>query len=440
MPDAPTRRQALRRLLTTLLSSGAYPLLTAADRPPARRAPPDFAPVRRRIRQALAQGEATGVAVAVVHAGRIVWEEGFGWANQAAGLQATPHTPFCLASLTKPVTATLLMTLVAEGKLALDEPANTYLGSSPLLGTNGPAAAATVRLLGAHAAGLPPLFDQYGPEDAELAPTPDAVLRNYGQLAFPAGSCYDYSNVGFAALGAIATQVTGQDVGILLAARVLHPLGMQDSVFSPRLAQQSACAVGYDEQGAALPFYTTATPASGELYASVHDMALFALFNLAAPASGQQLLLPARWLEELHRPVLRGGSPVTTTFGWFVSRRPSGSPVLLKNGGQQGVSTLFYVLPHEQLACVVLTNRTNGRALAQQVCNQVLTGYLPDWQPPQETVDLPPVTVPVAALPGEVRGSWEGVLIGGGAQMRVRLRLVPGEAPTLALGQVLNQA
>ena len=433
MPDTPTRRQALRRLTTALLSSGVYPLFTAVGGPPTQPGTPDFAPVRRRIGQALAQGEATGVAVAVVHAGRIVWEEGFGWANQAAGLRATPQTPF-LASLTKPVTATLLMTLVAEGKLALDEPANTYLGASLLLGTNGPTAAATVRLLGAHAAGLPPLFHQYGPEEAGLAPTPDAVLRDYGQLAFPAGACYDYSNVGFAALGAIATQVTGQDVGKLLTARVLRPLGMQDSVFSPQLAQRPACAVGYDEQGVALPFYITATPASGELFASAHDMARFARFNLAGPASGQQRMLPAHWLGELHRPVLRGSSPVAAAFGWFVARRPSGSPVLFKHGGQPGVSTLLYVLPHEQLACVVLTNRTNGQALAQQVCNQVLTGYLPDWQPPQETVDLPPVAVSVAALPVEVRGSWEGALTGGGAHTRVRLRLVPGEAPTLGMG------
>ena len=87
----------------------------------------NFDPARSRIQQAIARGNATGVAVAVVHGGRIVWEEGFGWANQEAGLKATAHTPFSMASVTKPFTATTIMTLVAEGKLSLDESANKVL-------------------------------------------------------------------------------------------------------------------------------------------------------------------------------------------------------------------------------------------------------------------------------------------------------------------------
>jgi CubicO group peptidase (beta-lactamase class C family) len=66
----------------------------------------NFEPVRSRIQQAIERGDATGVAVAVVHGGRIVWEEGFGWANRESGRKATPHTPFSLASVTKPFTAT----------------------------------------------------------------------------------------------------------------------------------------------------------------------------------------------------------------------------------------------------------------------------------------------------------------------------------------------
>ena len=84
----------------------------------------DFGPVRNKILEEIARGAATGVAVAVVHNGKIVWEEGFGWANREAGVKATSRTPFNLASLTKPFTTTTLMTLVAQGKLTLDDPAN----------------------------------------------------------------------------------------------------------------------------------------------------------------------------------------------------------------------------------------------------------------------------------------------------------------------------
>ncbi len=129
-----------------------------------------FDPVRSRILEAIARGEATGVAVAVVHGGRIVWEEGFGWANQQAGMKTTPRTPFSLASLTKPFTATTIMTLAAEGKLSLDEPANRFLGGCKLVGAPGyaNADAVTIRLLGAHASGLPGIYESYEASEARL--------------------------------------------------------------------------------------------------------------------------------------------------------------------------------------------------------------------------------------------------------------------------------
>jgi len=70
----------------------------------------NFESVRNRIQQTIARGDATGVAVAVVQGERIVWEGGFGWANREAGLKATPHTPFSMASVTKPFTTTTLLT------------------------------------------------------------------------------------------------------------------------------------------------------------------------------------------------------------------------------------------------------------------------------------------------------------------------------------------
>ena len=82
----------------------------------------DFEAVRQHILQAIAKGDATGVAVAVTRGGSIIWEEGFGWADRESGLRATANTPFSLASITKPFTTTTLMTLVAEGKLHLDDP------------------------------------------------------------------------------------------------------------------------------------------------------------------------------------------------------------------------------------------------------------------------------------------------------------------------------
>jgi CubicO group peptidase (beta-lactamase class C family) len=184
----------------------------------------NFDPVRDRIHQTIAQGDATGVAVAVVQGGRIVWEEGFGWANQNAGLKATPHTPFGMASITKPFTATTIMTLVAEGKLSPDESANRYLAGCKLLGTGGNAEAVNVRQLGAHVSGLPGMSESYEADEASLVPSPNTLLQTYGRLAYPPALCYEYSNLGFAALNAIASTLTHTGFGALTHRRVLAPL------------------------------------------------------------------------------------------------------------------------------------------------------------------------------------------------------------------------
>ncbi len=212
MNHLPTRREALSTMISTpigavLTQSKSVAREVTVSKPG--RKQPDFQPIRTQILQAVAQGAATGVAVAVAHRGRIVWEEGFGWANREAELKAMPRTAFRMASITKPFTATTLLTPVAEGKVSLDGPANRYLSNSSIEGANGNADAATVRLLGAHASGLPEMFEEYSQEEANLALRPDALLREYGRLAYPPGSCYEYSNIGFAALGAIASNLTG---------------------------------------------------------------------------------------------------------------------------------------------------------------------------------------------------------------------------------------
>ena len=388
----------------------------------------DFEPVRNRILEATASGAATGAAVAVAHGGRIIWEEGFGWANREAALKATARTPFSLASLTKPFTATMLMTLVAEGKLSLDDSANKYLAKNKIVDKNGNADAATVRQLGAHVSGLPSMFEEYDRGEAHLALSPEALLTEYGCLAYPPGSCYEYSNIGFAALGAIASSLTGTEFGTLMTQRVLTPLGLEGSFFDTNVARLSTGAARYDASGNPIPYYTTSTPASGELYASAHDLARFAMFNMKNPDRAQ--ILDHRWIDELHKPVFRGPSGVATTFGWFIGHLDSGVPVIFKSGGQRGVATALYMVPSENLACLVLTNRSDGRELCSSVCNQVLASFLPEWRQPEETSGPAPSKFVVTPSLG---GRWQGTLTNGGAKMQVGLNIESSDSATLKL-------
>jgi len=392
----------------------------------------DFAPVRQRIRQEIASGKATGVAVAVVHKGRLVWEEGFGFADREKSIKATARTPFCLASLTKPFTATMLMTLVAEGRVSLDEPGNQYLAKSGIKGPNGNPDDATVRRLGAHVSGLPGMFSMYFQGGPTPAPDANTVLQEFGRLAYSPGSVYEYSNIGFSALGAIASNVTGTEFGTLMTQRVLQPLGLSDSFFSTDIARLSTSAIGYDAAAKSIPYYTTSTPPSGELYVSAHDLALFAMWNMKNHVTDEKRFLEERWIDELHKPVFVGPLGVTTTFGWFTGTLKSGLPYVFKGGGQPGVATKLYMVPSEGLACVVLTNRTDGTELANGICDQILSSYLPEWMPPEE--DAGPPSKPFVAT-SDFIGRWKGVLSNGGAEVPVRLQVDSSTSATLALGK-----
>jgi CubicO group peptidase (beta-lactamase class C family) len=391
----------------------------------------DFEPVRQHILQAIAKGDATGVAVAVARGGSIIWEEGFGWANRESGLKAAANTPFSLASITKPFTTTTLMILAAEGKLDLDDPANKYLRQSNVQGPNGNPDEATLRRLGAHVGGLPSMFEWCFPNKAQYSPTAQSLLRDYGRLAYPPGSCSEYSNIGYAALGAVAANVAGMDFGSLMTRRVLEPLGLRDSFFGTNVERLKTSAARYDDSGNPIPYYTTSTPPSGELYASAHDLALFAMFNLKNDLGLRSPILDSRWIDELHKPVFVGHSGTATTFGWFSGRTKTGTQVVFKSGGQPGVSTMLYMVPSENLACLALTNHSNGSEAAFVVCDQIMATILPQWSRPSESVGPPPSPLSAAS---PFFGEWEGMLSNGGAHMRVRLEVKSGDSATVALG------
>jgi hypothetical protein len=135
--------------------------------------------------------------------------------------------------------------------------------------------------------------------------------------------------------------------------------------------------------------------------------------------------------DELHKPVFTGPTGVATTFGWFCAHLKSGIPVIFKNGGDPGVATILYMIPSEQLACLVLTNRSDGRELAERVCNQVFASYLPEWHQPEGTCAPSPSRFLASRGIG---GRWHGGLTNGGANMHVRLNIESGDSASFAIG------
>ena len=122
-PASEQARAAAGTLVLTvfLLAVGAAP--ASAD---------PFEAARKKIREAVDDGKVPSIAVAVSRGSEIVWEEAFGYANREQNIAATPRTPYSLASISKPITATGLMILVERGQVGLDQPINRYLGKAKL--------------------------------------------------------------------------------------------------------------------------------------------------------------------------------------------------------------------------------------------------------------------------------------------------------------------
>jgi CubicO group peptidase (beta-lactamase class C family) len=421
---------ARTNLLCVLLATSGCASPAATTPAPPRVAPDVTAAVGADIRAEIAAGRLTGVSVALVQRGQILWEDGFGWADRAAGRKATSRTAFSIASTTKPFTTTAAMTLVAAGKIAWDRPANEYLGAEKIVDAGGPAQAVTVRRLATHSSGLPTFFAMY--PDGVGQPSVRDLVRDYGRIVAPPGERYEYSNLAMAVLAEIVERQSGEPFGAYLQRHILAPLGMSDSFFDTDAARRGEMAARYDDAGEALPFYTTATPGSGELYASAHDLARFAMLHLGDRPADRPALLSEAQLAELHRPATEIAGPAYSyAMGWQVLRRPGEPDVLYHGGGQSGVASEFVLVPAHDAACIVLSNRSTDRAFLEAVRDRLLRSIVPAWHgipdPPQ------PALAPLAPL-ADYAGDWRGTLLAQGRRVAIRLTIEAPSRGSLAVG------
>lgn len=244
-----------------------------------------------------------------------VWRRGELVATHAAG-EATPGNPaddetiFALASVTKPVTAAVVMTLVEEGAISLDESAVRFVpefGSGPLAAAEQAVAVPeferyrrhiTVRQLLAHTAGLPEDMARGNlryVDKHDLQTMTDVMCRL--PLRAAPGSEHLYSNAGFAILGRLVERVTGNDFWDEARTRVFAPLGLTGTVARPgpelhdRIARVAdATHAGSDIESYNSEYWRGLALPWGGLYGTPKDLARFAGAFLPG---GPRLLSPA---------------------------------------------------------------------------------------------------------------------------------------------------
>jgi CubicO group peptidase (beta-lactamase class C family) len=368
------------------------PLALAGDR---------FDAVRALIRQQIEESKTPSVAVAVARDGKILWEQGFGWADRERHVAADENTPYSMASISKPFTATGLMMLVQAGKIDLDRPVNDYLGDGKLRARIGGAAQATVRRVANHTSGLPLHYQFFYVDEPYRPPAMDETIRRYGNLVTIPGEHYQYSNLGFGILGHAIAHTADMPYEEYMRQRVFSKLGLTHTAVGIPQGLEKLAAARYGEDGQPIPFYDFDHRGASAIYASAHDLVRFGMFHLKAHLHDQTAILSDASIDEMQKPTAEIGSNSGYGIGWFVGDR-NGYRTVSHTGGMGGVSTVLLLVPSEKLAVVVLCNARSQTT--SKVSDEILKAMLQKWEPR-------PVSQPAEGpIPREAAGVWKGKL------------------------------
>ena len=330
----------------------------------------DPGPAVDSLMAAYAQPGQPGASIVVIRDGRVAYAKGYGLAEVETNRPVTVATNFRLASLSKQFTATAVMLLEADGKLAYDDSIAALIPELPAY-----ARGVTVRHLLNHTSGLPD-YERFVP-DTQTAQVLDreipGLIARAADTLFPPGTRYAYSNTGYALLALVVERVSGQRYADFLQARIFRPLAMTGTLAREEgRAPVPHRAYGYrvDSTGVRRTDQsnTSAVLGDGGIYSSVADLTKWdAALERHTLVSAQAQLLA--WTP----PVLPGGASAEYGFGWFVDQH-RGTMRLRHHGESRGFTNAILRYPERRLTVVVLTNRTGGAPwdLAQKVADTYL--------------------------------------------------------------------
>lgn len=348
----------------------------------------------RLVAGAQAEGRIPSLAAGVVRDGELVWSAGRGTCVRR-GSDARPDadTQYKIGSVTKTMTAALVMLARERGQLQLSDTVGRFL-------PDGPYADATLRALLSHAAGLSaePRGSWWERTEGSDLPALVAAHADAAPVLEP-GSRLHYSNLGYGLLGAVVEKVWGTSWSEALQAEVLTPLGMRRTTY--QWAEPAAEGFSVDEltgEVVAEPLPDTGAMApAGQLWSTVGDLATW----LTALVDADRSVLAAGSLAAMATP--QSGEPDgDQVWGLGVAIDWADGHKFIGHGGSMpGFSCNVLVETDTHIGAVVLTNGAYGlNAVAGDLVDLVVAAEPPvpgEWTPTSE---------PVAPQTREILGTW----------------------------------
>jgi len=251
-------------------------------------------------------------AVLVAENGKVIYKDAFGLANREWNIANKTDTKFMIGSVSKSLTAMLMLIQVQKGLVSLDKTIADYLPGF----TNKPAAKITIRQLLSHTSGMPnyDIIKDFFPRISRQSFSREAYVKIYldSALAFAPGTRYAYSSWGYFTLGYIMEKVSGKTYAQLMKDDIFTPLQMNSSgsYLHTQIVPNRATGYDYSFGGFTSSDFRDQSNSmgTGDLYSTVDDMFKF---HLAISAN---TLLNKQLTDEMLTPGIR---PARYGYGWF---------------------------------------------------------------------------------------------------------------------------
>lgn len=359
----------------------------------------DFGPLVERARHAF---NVPGIAIAVVHDGRVSIARGYGTRRAGEAAPVTAGTLFRIASNTKAFTAAALAMLVDEGRVRWDDAVLDHLPDFRMYDAY-VTREMTVRDLLVHRSGL-----GLGAGDLMFFPptdlSGDEIVRRLRFLK-PASSFrsrYAYDNLLYLVAGRVITAASGRSWEDFVAGRILEPLGMSGTVLNTKALRAAPdVAAPHSVAGGRLEIIPDEdvdnNAPAGAIASSAQDMAKWMLAQLnRGDAAGGRLFSQAQsremWsaqtilpIEETpaSQPAMRALEPNFSAYGlgWTL-RDYRGVKLAGHTGGLAGYVSRVVLVPERKLGIVVLTNQESTgahSAIAWTILDHYLGAAPTDW-------------------------------------------------------------
>jgi beta-lactamase class C len=343
----------------------------------------DFSPVESKIAEEMASRRIPGVAVAVVHRDRIIFQKALGVSHTETSEPLRLDMSFQIASATKMFTAATLATLVARGKLDLTAPVGKYLD-----GLAAEVAKVNTHQLLSHTSGLKQGWPTGRLPDASASLPDSARLLTADSFFDEPGRTFSYSNPGFTLAGALIEVASGRSYAAAVSETLFNALKMHKTSFGPDAAKTRLFSHGHMpgpqpkviRPDTGTPLWLT--PGTG-MTSTVSDLAQFTIAFINNGDFANTRVLPSAVIRRLSTPYV----PFLGYLGHYgyglrvYDRR--GLRVVEHAGLSAGFGSMVYMVPRQRFSMIILANLTAAGRL-YSVVDTALDVVLSPSKPPEK--------------------------------------------------------